>query len=327
MLKILAGLQNLITIAKLGGNTMSLLNELKLFCESEQLNSIIRQGRTIVKLTKDNIGKCSIIYGCYRFYGTDESDFFMDLENKLSILAIYANRIVYICNESIFDTFKYKHNKIPFPDGITTWEIFKKEMHEKMENVEFPKYYNTLEPSISLNDSDVQKEARRRILYSETEKKKSCVAKDSLLSDKELIKILAGISDEAEAIHSAFDRYRGSYEYRKTFEIAVQKLVDSDDTVMDYEREIAAALDGITAKTVTVEFEYGGKRAEQKIEPESIRRRMLDGYGFGSYDFVSYTGGERLMKALGINRYDEKIFAKDITRILFRGKAVYERFA
>ena len=43
---------------------MSLLNELKLFCESEQLNTIIHHGRTIVKLTKDNIGKCSIIYLC-----------------------------------------------------------------------------------------------------------------------------------------------------------------------------------------------------------------------------------------------------------------------
>ena len=58
---------------------MSLLNELKLFCEPEQLNTIIHHGRTIVKLTKDNIGKCSIIYGCYRFYGVDESDFFFSL--------------------------------------------------------------------------------------------------------------------------------------------------------------------------------------------------------------------------------------------------------
>lgn len=68
---------------------MSLLNELKLFCESEQLNTVIRSGATIVKLTKDKIGKCYLIYGCYRYYATDESDFFIDLENKLSVLAIY----------------------------------------------------------------------------------------------------------------------------------------------------------------------------------------------------------------------------------------------
>lgn len=303
---------------------MSLLNELKLFCESEQLNTIIHHGRTIVKLTKDNIGKCSIIYGCYRFYGADESDFFMDLENKLSILAIYANRIVYICNESIFDTFKYKHNKIPFPDGITTWGIFKKKMHEKMENVEFPKYYRALEPSTLPEGNDILKEAKRRILYSEISKKPH-ISKDSLLEDKELIKILAGFSDEAEAIHSAFDRLRSSYQYRKAYEIAVQKLVDSEGTVNDFERKIATALDSIEAKTVTVEFEYNGKRAEQKMEPHTIRQRMIDGFAFGQYDFLSYTGGERLMKALGISKYDEKIFASDITRIMFRGKVIYER--
>ena len=190
---------------------MSLLNELKLFCESEQLNTIIHHGRTIVKLTKDNIGKCSIIYGCYRFYGADESDFFMDLENQLSILAIYANQTVYVCNESIFDTFNYRHNKIPFPDGITTWGIFKKEMNERMENVEFPKYYDTLEPSELSERSDALKEAKRRILYSEISRKPH-ISKDSFLEDRELIKILAGISDEAEAIHSAFERVRGSYE-------------------------------------------------------------------------------------------------------------------
>lgn len=303
---------------------MSLLNELKLFCESEQLNTIIHHGRTIVKLTKDNIGKCSIIYGCYRFYGADESDFFMDLENKLSILAIYANQTVYVCNESIFDTFNYRHNKIPFPDGITTWGIFKKEMNERMENVEFPKYYDTLEPSELSERSDVLKEAKRRILYSEISRKPH-ISKDSFLEDRELIKILAGISDEAEAIHSAFERVRGSYEYMKAYEIAIQELVKSGDTVKDFERKIAAALDSIEAKTVTVEFEYQGKRAEQKIEPETIRHRMLDGYGFSSYDFVSYTGGERLMDALGISKFDEKIFVKDITRIMYRGKSIYER--
>lgn len=52
---------------------------------------------------------------------------------------------------------------------------------------------------------------------------------------------------------------------------------------------------------------------------------MLDGYGFSSYDFVSYTGGERLMDALGISKFDEKIFVKDITRIMYRGKSIYER--
>ena len=303
---------------------MSLLNELKLFCESEQLNTIIHHGRTIVKLTKDNIGKCSIIYGCYRFYGADESDFFMDLENQLSILAIYANQTVYVCNESIFDTFNYRHNKIPFPEGITTWEMFKKEMNERMENVEFPKYYETLEPSGLLENSDVCNEARRRILYSETSKKPH-ISKDSLLTDKELIKILAGISDEAEIIYSALDRYRDSYKYRKAYEIAVQKLVDSGDIVKDYERKIATALDSISAKTVTVEFEYKGKRAEQRIEPHTIQHRMLNGYGFGSYDFISYSAGERLLNALGINRYDEAIYAKDITRIMYRGKTIYER--
>ena len=111
----------------------------------------------------------------------------------------------------------------------------------------------------------------------------------------------------------------------KAYEIAIQELVKSGDTVKDFERKIATALDSIEAKTVTVEFEYQGKRAEQKIEPETIRRRMLDGYGFSSYDFVSYTGGERLMDALGISKFDEKIFVKDITRIMYRGKSIYER--
>ena len=303
---------------------MSLLNELKLFCESEQLNTVIRSGATIVKLTKDKIGKCYLIYGCYRYYCTDESDFFIDLENKLSVLAIYANQTVYICNEYIFDSFKYEQNNIPYPDGITTFNIFRKEMHERIENVEFPKYYNSLEPCTLPEGERIITEAKRRILYSEISSKPH-VAKDSFLEDKELIKILAGISDEAEAIHSAFERVRGSYEYMKAYEIAIQELVKSGDTVKDFERKIAAALDSIEAKTVTVEFEYQGKRAGQKIEPETIRHRMLDGYGFSSYDFVSYTGGERLMDALGISKFDEKIFVKDITRIIYRGKSIYER--
>ena len=303
---------------------MSLLNELKLFCESEQLNTVIRSGATIVKLTKDKIGKCYLIYGCYRYYGTDESDFFIDLENKLSVLAIYANQTVYICNEYIFDSFKYEQNNIPYPDGITTFSIFRKEMHERIENVEFPKYYNSLEPCTLPEGERIITEAKRRILYSEISSKPH-VAKDSFLEDKELIKILAGISDEAEAIHSAFERSRGSYEYMKAYQIAVQNLVDSKDTVKDYEKKIAAALDSIEAKTVIVEFEYQGKRAEQRIEPRTIRQRMIDGYAFGCYDFLSYSSGERLMTALGIEKYDEKIYVNNISRIVYRGKTIYER--
>ena len=31
------------------------------------------------------------------------------------------------------------------------------------------------------------------------------------------------------------------------------------------------------------------------------------------------------MDALGISKFDEKIFVKDITRIMYRGKSIYER--
>jgi hypothetical protein len=68
------------------------INKLVEFCNSKETNTTIGGSSMIIHLIRDTVGKATYIYGEYGF----DNEFFVRLDNKVKVVAIAADDVVYI---------------------------------------------------------------------------------------------------------------------------------------------------------------------------------------------------------------------------------------
>ena len=115
--------------------------------------------------------------------------------------------------------------------------------------------------------------------------------------------------------------------FERAREIQLREKMAEPDLVDPWEVEIAKLLKGMDAKSIAVEFAKNGNIAVAKMEPEKLLTNLLERDYLNEWDFCVGKQGKRLLRTLvGVKSgEDGRLYCSDITRIVYRGKIVFER--
>lgn len=115
--------------------------------------------------------------------------------------------------------------------------------------------------------------------------------------------------------------------FEKTREFHLREKMAEPDLVEPWEVEIAKLLKGMEAKSIAVEFSKNGHVAVSKMEPEKLLTNLLERDHLNEWDFCVGKQGKQLLRTLvGVKSGEAgRLYCSDITRIVYRGKIVFER--
>ena len=115
--------------------------------------------------------------------------------------------------------------------------------------------------------------------------------------------------------------------FEKTREFHLREKMAEPDLVEPWEVEIAKLLKGMEAKSIAVEFSKNGHVAISKMEPEKLLTNLLERDHLNEWDFCVGKQGKQLLRTLvGVKSGEAgRLYCSDITRIVYRGKIVFER--
>lgn len=303
------------------------INELVDFCNSENTSTTIANSDKTIHLVKDTVGKALYIYGECSF----DNEFFVRLDNKMEIVAIVAENTVYIIDTCTFGWWEITRASAKLPECVVWFSEYQKELNDKLSNEFFKKYYENLVPTkTSQWDDDTLYRFARTDLLGGINYKRRKIEESSLLSDNSVAKILAGIISEESAFMDSLNKDASIYDYAKSRDVATAKYFNEHNVVEDYELRIAEAMRNTEAKSVTVYFEKNGKQASAKASPDSVQGVLIRRFDyFSSFDFVNSTEAKKMFTTLGVDNScssnSTKLFTNDIVKIMYRGKAIYER--
>ena len=291
-----------------------------------------RYGRkTTYHFMQDYIGKVRYVYG-HHFWNVKING---GIELKYKLVAIVSNDVIYIVDKYIFG---YLGDKTPeLPKNVKLFDDAIKKANEYARNTIFPKYCDGLLRSDGITEEDkigydfdnqCLKEARKAIFNGESFV--SIEPPETFLGEDDLGNILCGFDTLENVVLENLEKNRGTYERRKCKALKINELIKSGNVVKPFELEIANGLNGVSAKSVTVEFEVNGKTASGKMEPNTIDYILYRNDYIGNGNFTTWKRGEEIMKELGIKSYGEdhrRLYPSDIIKITYGKKVLYERKA
>jgi hypothetical protein len=322
------------------------INKLVEFCNSKETNTTFGENGKIIHLIKDTVGKATYIYGEYGY----DHDFYVKLDNKIKVVAIAANNVVYIIDTYMFGEWEIsraaeavvtsdkKGNKSlayqskGLPDGVRWFRDYHNELNEKLTNEFFPRYYENLVPTgVGSFDESLLDEFARNELLGNGDPRKGQLDRDSKVTEYDIAKLLAGFENEQEIFADCVSRSAGIYNSRKSREVATARYIAEHDVVEDYELRIAEAIRNTEAKNVVVWFEKHNKQSSAKISPQNIQRVLIRKFDyFSTYVFMNGEEAKRMFFEIGATdsgwgENQNRLTTKDIVKIMYRGKAIYER--
>lgn len=304
------------------------INKLVEFCNSKETNTTFGENGKIIHLIKDIVGKATYIYGEYGF----DEDFFVHLDKKFEVVAIAADNVVYIVDTYMFSDYEIVRAGKELPDGVRWFRDYHNELNEKLTNEFFPRYYENLVPTgVGSFDESLLDEFARNELLGNGDPRKGQLDRDSKVTEYDIAKLLAGFGNEQEIFAECVNRSAGIYNSRKSREVATARYIAEHDVVEDYELRIAEAIRNTEAKNVVVWFEKHNKQSSAKISPLNIQRVLIRKFDyFSTYVFMNGEEAKRMFFEIGAtdNGWGEnqnRLTTKDIVKIMYRGKAIYQR--
>ena len=304
------------------------INKLVEFCNSKETNTTFGENGKIIHLIKDAVGNATYIYGEYGY----DKDFFVHLDKKFEVVAIAADNVVYIVDTYMFSDYEIVRAGKELPDGVRWFRDYHNELNEKLTNEFFPRYYENLVPTgVGSFDESLLDEFARNELLGNGEPHKGQLDRDSKMTGYDIAKLLAGFENEQGIFAECVNRSAGIYNSRKSREVATARYIAEHDVVEDYELRIAEAIRNTEAKNVVVWFEKHNKQSSAKISPQNIQRVLIRKFDyFSTYSFMNGEEAKRMFFEIGAtdNGWGEnqnRLTTKDIVKIMYRGKAIYQR--
>lgn len=304
------------------------INKLVEFCNSKETNTTFGENGKIIHFIKDTVGKATYIYGEYGF----DKDFFVHLDKKFEVVAIATDNVVYIVDTYMFSDYEITRSGKDLPDGVRWFRDYHNELNEKLTNEFFPRYYENLVPTgVGSFDESLLDEFARNELLGNGDPRKGQLDRDSKVTEYDIAKLLAGFENEQEIFAECVNRSAGIYNSRKSREVATARYIAEHDVVEDYELRIAEAIRNTEAKNVVVWFEKHNKQSSAKISPQNIQRVLIRRFDyFSTYSFMNGEEAKRMFFEIGAtdNGWGEnhnRLTTKDIVKIMYRGKAIYQR--
>lgn len=272
---------------------------------------------------QDNVGEARYIYGdC----GGDA--FYTQLNNQYQVVAVVKGGVVYIINRCMFGLYSYTDpDSIELPEHTMILNDCVKMFNQGFVHSDFPKWYAGLEPQ-EVSDLDVYiGDARRALLCSGGVQAPS---PEAIFDESNVASMLAGFTTVAEIEGQYFDGSKQQYINHKTKNTAISQLIAQGKAAEPWEIAMAEALRNIDTKTVTVEFQFKDKTGSGKFKPSLLIGELLGKRNIDSYNFASRVAGQRLIAELGAKdlawKDDENaLTCKDITKITYGRKVLYER--
>lgn len=301
------------------------LKEVETFCKSSEQCGTIEIGNKRIRMVKDTIGEAVYIYTSV-FYGEEIAN----INHKFDLAAIYAKENLYFVNKYVFDLYNGFNAEQQY--DIITFSELAENLYQKMIKDVFPSYYDKIQPTHieeELEDDERIREVYRRSVFEGVDYNTPKVGRNSELTDLDVANYLAGFTTETELFIDVLGRSKEYYDYQKSLACAISKYLETHNLIKDYELEILTALNNLgDVKTVTVEFEKDGKTAQGKITVSALKNIVRLNDYFADYSFATDATGKKIYEKLGIERFadrNNKIYTSDITRILFRNKAIYTK--
>lgn len=273
------------------------------------------------------VGKGKYVYGDYDYW---DDKCYSKLDLKPELVAIISDGVVCIVNEFFFDVYHLiREKETSLPGNVVSFNLTVDEKNEYLKNVAFPKFYDSLE-TVELNDkdfADCEKKARETILSKNPVVKYE--AFDNLFSERTIAEMLCGLTKMEDEIKKHLEEEREKWIHIKSFNEKVEELIEAKAGVENWEIAIAEGLRSVEAKTVTVEFELNDKKASAKMDPDVIRRCMLNNDYFSGYEFATTKRGDELIDYLGANKWlsrgKDVLTCKHISKITYGKKELYVR--
>ena len=301
------------------------LKEVETFCKSSEQCGTIEIGSKRIRMVKDKIGEAVYIYTSV-FY----DDEITNINHTFALAAIYAKENLYFVNKYVFDLYNGFNAEQQY-DSFITFSELADTLYQKMLDM-FPAYYDKIQPTHieeELEDEERIREVYRRSVFEGVDYNTPRVGRNSTLTDIDVANYLAGFTTETELFIDVLGRSESYYDYQKSLACAISKYLETHNLIEDYELEILTALNDLgNVKTVTVEFEKDGKTAQGKITVSALKNIVRLNDYFADYSFATDATGKKIYEKLGIERFadrNNKIYTSDITRILFRNKAIYTK--
>lgn len=305
------------------------INKLVEFCFSNETSATFGGSGSVIHLIKDKMGAAMYIYGEEGY----NDDFYVSLDNKFQVVAIATKEIVYIINTYMFNRWVVEDSNKELPDNVKWFSDFQSELNDKLINDFFPRYYENLVPTgvDDFGESTLLEFARTKLLGNDSSIDKS-IGRESSVKSSDVARLLtACFGDEQTIFTGCLSRDGNLYDIRKSREVATEKYINKHDVVEDYELRIADAIRNTEAKNLIVWFEKNGKQAAAKITPYNLSRILIkkNDY-FCNYHFVNGEEAKRMFSEIGVENKGwgdpkNRLITKDIVKIMYRGKAIYQR--
>lgn len=269
--------------------------------------------------------------------------FYMDRKTEFKLCAIISNDYVYIIDKFLFTLYIYeKDNDVMLElnaNNIYLFEQYKDIVYDKIRNEVFKDFYNNLEiGNITDNLKDNKEltyEFKKQIIDVILQDKninEFNIDNDISVKDDMYIKHLCGVINIYEVVENRLNSNHNIQKWtndkikRKSIEYIIENkenyFTENELNLINVINELSE----INCKNVTVEFEFDGKIASEKIELDNIKRKFRNNDTFSSWDFPTNDKGRALINKLGITFDKERYFNCDkITRIIYRSKDVYIR--
>lgn len=275
-------------------------------------SATLEQDRNVTLfLSSMTVGKSVYIYGDYTCYGKIPSENF-------ELLAIVTENLKVVFNR--YRLFKsYDDN----PEGYISIDDYMENLNRYEVAEKYTELYNAL-PTEKISpeyEKAYAQEARYNLLVSGKSKDfetPELVNKDNVKS------ILAGYTAPDEIILDYVSNKKEQIIGGKSRREYIEKLMTEKSVAEPWEVELSESLRKLDAKAVTAEFNFNGKSASGKIDPEDLLRTLANKSDFSSWNFANGAEGEKVLAHLGAN-WKNRLTCDHIQKITYRGKIIFER--
>lgn len=273
-------------------------------------------------------------------YNNNNKYFYMEKKTEFKLCAIISNDYIFIVDKFLFTLYIYEKDNDTMlelnANNIYLFEQYMDIVYDKIKNEVFKDFYNNLEIgniTDNLKDNkELTNEFKKQIIDVMLQDKninEFNIDNDISVKDDMYIKHLCDVINIYEVVENRLNSEHNKQKWtkdkikRKSIEYIIENkenyFTENELNLINVINELSE----INCKNVTVEFEFDGKIASEKIELDNIKRKFRNNDTFSSWDFPTNDKGRYLMNRLGI---DERYFKCDkITRIMYRSKDVYIR--
>ena len=248
-----------------------------------------------------------------------------NLTKEAKLTAIVADGLIYLIDDFCFGRLLSYED---FPAGVQLFSDKLKEINNEVNLVIIREFFDGLPTNLikAPKRLDYLKQLARKILL-EGEENPYTKTLDPIFDESDLCKILCGQMDMKEEALERLNAKRDVWVEKKGAASQLETYFQSPDLIAPWEQEMANALANTEAVQVVVEFTFNGITDSIKAEPDTIRHLLAEKDDFSYWNFSVAKEGEAFLKKLGVSNSasSTKLYCFHITRILYRGKPLYER--